>query len=79
MHARRQGYAHALLEAATVWADEEAVDLWLYCSPHGPGGPDHRPDILQLASLYESHGFIRINTKSPDYEMVRHCKNAWES
>jgi GNAT superfamily N-acetyltransferase len=76
-HARRRGHAHALLEAVTSWADSADTDLWLYCSPHGPGAPHHRLDIAGLAKLYEDHGFAQVNPESPDYEMVRRCSHAW--
>ena len=67
-HARRRGYAQALLHAVVTWADTDRTDLWLYCSPHGP---EPKMDIKQLADMYSDYGFFRVSRSSPDYEMVR--------
>lgn len=65
---RRQGAAHALVLAATEWADAARVDLWLYTAPHGRGD---RPDHAQLAAFYKQYGFKRAPAYSAECEMVR--------
>jgi len=67
-HARRAGHGHALMLAATEWADSACVDLWLYTSPHGA---EPRPDHRALAAFYKQYKFKRVSRYSPDYEMVR--------
>ena len=70
LHARRQGAGHALMLAATDWADAARTDLWLYTSPHGD---EPRPDHKALVAFYRQYKFRRVERSSPDYEMVRRC------
>lgn len=76
MHCRRQGSAHALMLAATDWADAACVDLWLYTSPHGD---EPRPDHSALADFYRQYRFRRVARHSPDYEMVRRYRRVTRS
>ncbi len=71
-HARGQGTAGTLLAAVVRWADKAGVDLWLYCSEHGPAP---RLNRTQLQALYAKHGFKRVSMNSPDVEMLRRARN----
>lgn len=67
-HARGKGTAHALMLAATEWAEQARVDLWLYCAPFGRGKRMSEPE---LAGFYAKYGFKRVALDSPNIEMVR--------
>lgn len=67
-NARGRGYAGELLRAATTWATEAGVDLWLYCAPHGPAP---RLTETELQTLYRRYRFRRVARSSPDIEMLR--------
>lgn len=68
---RGQGYAKALMGAATEWADASGTDLWLYVAPHGPAP---RLDKRGLRALYTAHKFKRCAPDSPDLEMLRYAR-----
>ena len=65
---RGKGRAHALIQAATDWADCTGVDLWLYVAPHGP---TPRATQHALIALYEGYGFQYAKGEWDEYEMVR--------
>lgn len=76
---RGRGWAQALLQTATTYADRSGVDLWLYARPYGctrtKAGRVHRLAEDELRRLYRRHGFRDIVGSGLHCEMVRRVRH----